>query len=179
MTSSAQADPALVSLRTALQAMLAHPFGLLRDWNWKAAAISALLRAGIFLAVNLRAGTGSAIKAMLVEAAYATVAAGLAGAVTQRLRHAEPRRQTAAIVWLALPSLLLLAQLLLHHAMGTPRLRSSMLASFLFAAFASGFNWFAMARGAFVTGEHRSFGKDLLLVPKLLAQFILWPMRRR
>lgn len=110
---------------------------------------------------------------MLVEAAYATVAAGLAGAITQRLRHAEPRGSTALVVWLAIPLLMLMMQAAVHHAMGTPRLRSSMLASFVFAAFATGFNWFAMSRGAFVTGEGRSFGRDLMLLPKLVGQFFL------
>ena len=137
------------------------------------AAISALIRAGIFFAANLRAGSGRAVKAMLVEAAFATVAAGLAGAVTQRLRHAEPRWCTALVVWITLPVSMLLAQAGVHHAMGTPRLRGSMIASFVFAAFATGFNWFAMSRGAFVTGEGRSFGRDLLLLPKLIKQFVL------
>ena len=61
--------------------------------------------------------------------------------------------------------------------MGTPRLRTSIIASFVFAALASGFNWFAMSRGAFVTGEGRSFTKDLLLVPKLLLGFLTAPFR--
>ena len=62
--------------------------------------------------------------------------------------------------------------------MGTPKLRGSLAASFVFAALASGFNWFAMSRGAFVTGEGRSFARDLMLVPKLLVQFLAWPFRQ-
>lgn len=49
---------------------------------------------------------------------------------------------------------------------------SSMVATFVFAAVATGFNWFAMSRGAFVTGEGRSFRRDLLLLPKLVVQFV-------
>ena len=162
-----------VPLGVALRRMLRHPLQLLWEWNWKAAAISAMLRAGIFFATNLHAGHAAALKAMLVEAAYATVAAGLAGAVTQRLRHAEPRGRTALVVWLAIPLLMLTMQAVVHSAMGTPRLRRSMLASFVFAALATGFNWFAMSRGAFVTGEGRSFTRDLLLLPKLVGQFLL------
>ena len=84
-----------VPLRTALADVLLRPALLLRKWNWKAAALSAMLRAAMFLLINLRAGSGRAVRAMLVEAGYATVAAGFAGAVTQRLRHAVPRRATA------------------------------------------------------------------------------------
>ena len=152
--------------------MLRHPLTLLRDWNWKAAVFSAMLRGVLFFLTNLHAGRARAGKAMLVELVYATVAAGLAGAVTQRLRHAIHRAATAAVIWLAIPALMLAAQAAVHHAMGTPRLRASLRASFIFAAFATGFNWFAMSRGAFVTGEGRSFARDLLLVPKLLLQFV-------
>ena len=160
-----------VPLRNVLHAMLRHPLTLLRDWNWKAGLFSAMLRGALFFLTNLHAGRARAGKAMLVELVYATIAAGLAGAVTQRLRHAVPRAATAAVVWLAIPAVLLAVQAFVHHAMGTPRLRASLLASFVFAAFATGFNWFAMSRGAFVTGEGRSFTRDLLLVPRLLLQF--------
>lgn len=162
-----------VPLRDALHAMLRHPLTLLRDWNWKAALFSAMLRGVLFFFTNLHAGRARAEKAMLVELVYATIAAGLAGAVTQRLRHAVPRAPTAVVVWLAIPTIMLAAQAAVHGAMRTPRLRASLLASFVFAAFATGFNWFAMSRGAFVTGEDSSFARDLLLVPTLLWQFVL------
>ena len=168
-----------VSLREATHTMLRRPALLVQDWNWKAAAFSALLRALMFLLINLRAGSGRAIRAMLVEAVYATVAAGFAGAVTQRVRHAVPRWATALVVWLAIPFALLAAQAAVHVAMGTPRLARSLCASFVFAAFATGFNWFAMSRGAFLTGEDRSFTRDLLLVPRLLWQFVTAPLRPR
>lgn len=168
-----------VPVRDVVEALLRRPALLLRGWNWKAAAFSALLRAILFLLINLHAGSGRAIRAMLVEAVYATIAAGFAGAATQRLRHAVPRWATALVVWLAIPTVLLLAQAAVHAAMGTPRLARSLSASFFFAAFATGFNWFAMSRGAFVTGEDRSFTRDLLMVPRLLWQFVTAPLRQR
>lgn len=161
-----------VPLRTATGEMLRRPLTLVRDWNWKAAAFSAMLRGLLFFLTNLHAGRARAGRALLVEMVYATFAAGLAGAATQRLRHAVPRAATAAVVWLALPLLMLAAQAAVHHAMGTPHLRAGLIASFVFAAFATGFNWFAMGRGAFVTGEGRSFGRDLLLAPRLILQFL-------
>lgn len=161
-----------VPLGRTLRALLQHPLVLLRDWNWKAALFSALLRGALFFLTNLHAGRASAEKAMLVELVYGTAAAGLAGAVTQRLRHAVPRRYTALMVWLAVPAVMSAIQAMVHHALRTPRLRTGLIASFLFAAFATGFNWFAMSRGAFLTGEGRSFSRDLLATPRLLWQFL-------
>ncbi len=177
MPTSGTADRPL-PLWVALHTMLRHPVSLLADWNWKAGAVSGILHGFIFFAVNLRAGSTAAIKAMLVEALYSVLTAGLAGTVTQRLRHAVPQAATAMVVWIALPVALLLGRLCVHLAMGTPKLRSSLAASFAFAAVATGFNWFAMSRGAFVTGEGRSFARDLLLVPKLIVQFVAWPLRQ-
>ena len=157
-----------ITLSAALEQMRRHPVELLRAWNWKTAALSAMIRAAIFFRVNLRAGGAAALKAMLVEAAYAIVAAGLAGAVSQRLRHAEPRRRAALVICLAIPAVLLALQALVHRVMGTPRLGRSLAASFCLAALGTGFNWFAMSRGALVTGAGRPLWRDLLLLPKLL-----------
>lgn len=167
-----------VPLAKALGDIVRQPMWLLRDWNWKAAAFSALLRAVIFLVANRHTSHHAALKASVTELVYATLAAGVAGTITQRLRYAEPERSTAFVVWFALPAVITLAQYAVHRAMGTPHLRGSLIASFVFAAFASGFNWFSMRRGAFVTGAQRSFSRDLLLVPKLIVQFLLSPLRR-
>ncbi|MFN2977073.1 hypothetical protein [Terriglobus aquaticus] len=173
LVNSARAEP----LGVALRRILRDPLLLLRGWNWKTAAFSALMRGVMFLLINLRAGQGKAVRAMVVEALYAISISGLAGALTQRLRHAEPRRLTAVVVLLFIPLLVLTGEALVHAATGTPRLARSMAGSFLFAALGSGFNWFAMSRGAFVTGEGRSFGRDLLLVPKLIWEFVTLPLR--
>ena len=149
------------------------PWVLLRTWNWKTALISALFRALIFLCTNLRAGHHKALKAMLVEALYGAVAAGLLGAVTQRLRGATPRWLTAVVVWLALPSTLLLAQFFVHKAAGTPRILASMIASFLFAALSTGFSLYAMERGTMLVGTHRTFADDARDLPQVLADFLL------
>ena len=173
MTANEPSSPSqTIRLGAALREMAHHPFGLLQDWNWKTATLSALIRAVVFFRVNLRAGHAAASRAMLVEAVYAIVAAGLAGAVLQRLRHAEPRRQTALLICLLIPFSLLAMQALVHAVMGTPRLGWSLLASFCMAALGTGFNWFAMSRGALVTGAPRSLAGDLLLLPRLIWQFV-------
>src|SRR5580698_2941414 len=87
-------------LGTALADILRRPVtNLLGVWNWKAASISVLIRATVFFTTNLRSGRGSALRASLVEAAFAIFAAGLLAAVTQRVRHAQPVWATALFVW--------------------------------------------------------------------------------
>jgi hypothetical protein len=174
MASTAQPVP----LRYALWQMVRYPLSLLADWNWKAAVFSAMIRGCIFFATNFRAGKQQAIRATLVELVYATLAAGFAGAITQRLRHAVPVRITAAVVCIGIPCMMLSLQALAHTVMRTPHMRTGVIASFLFASVATAFNWFSMSRGAFVTGEGRSFLKDLILVPRLLGQFLTAPLRR-
>ncbi|MEZ2348274.1 hypothetical protein [Terriglobus sp. RCC_193] len=161
-----------------LAEMLRHPLALLRGWNWKAASFSAILRSLFFLFANLHGTHHAAAKAMLTEFVYGTFAAGVAGAVIQRLRHTEPVRKTALVVWLVIPLVLLAAQASVHRMMGTQHVRTGLIASFIFASFASGFNWFAMRHGAFVMGERRSFAHDLLLVPGLIGQFLFTPLQR-
>jgi di/tricarboxylate transporter len=158
--------------------MVRHPLGLLADWNWKAALFSAMIRGVIFFTTNLRAGHSQAIRATVVELVYATVAAGFAGAITQRLRHAVPVRLTATVVCIAIPIMMLSLQAFAHTITGTPHMRTGLIVSFLFASIATAFNWFSMSRGAFVTGEDRSFLRDLIIVPKLLVQFVTAPLRR-
>lgn len=163
------------SLGEALGDILRHPYAtLIAAWNWKAAAVSVLLRAGVFFATNLRSGQHSAVRAMLVEAAFATAAAGLMGAATQRLRAARPVWATAFIVWLGLPALMLVAQFIWHRALGTPHLRTGLIASFCFASLASGFNLFAMRRGAMLAGTGAaSLTSDARALPRIVLDFVL------
>jgi Na+/melibiose symporter-like transporter len=159
------------------------PFtSLLSRFNWKTAAISAMLRAIMFFFSNLRAGHNLALKATLVEATYAIFTMGIFGAATERIRNARPAWLTGLIVWLAIPATLLFVQYHVHRFFGTPCLRTSMIASFCFAALGTGFNWFAMRRGAFLVGDpmvggphaagrNRSFAEDLRALPRLIWDF--------
>jgi len=177
------------SLSAALLDLLRHPFtALVAEFNWKTAAISALLRAAMFFCTNLRAGHRLALRATLVEAVFAILAMGLFGTITQRIRNARPAWLTGLAVWLILPSLMLTVQFFVHRAFGTPRLLVSMIASFCFAALGTGFTWFAMRRGALLVGDQssdsqlasgkpeatsrRTFAADLRTILPLVWEFI-------
>jgi hypothetical protein len=172
------------NLGEALRDLLRKPVtSLVAGFNWKTAAISALLRAIMFFFTNLKAGHALALKATLVEGLYAVITMGVFGAATERIRHARPAWLTGLVVWLAIPAMLLCVQYRVHRFFGTPELRRSMIASFCFAALGTGFNWFAMRRGAFLVGDplvggphgggrKQTFVDDLRALPILLWEFV-------
>jgi len=164
-----------INLGAALREIARNPLAtLVTHWNWKSAAISAMLRAAMFFATNHRAGNHSAVRAMLAEAVFAIVAAGLMGAATQRLCAAQPVWATALVVWLGLPTLMVAAQFAWHRALGTPHLRTGLIVSFCFAALSTGFNWFAMRRGTMLAGAQGvSFAGDLRALPVVILDFVL------
>jgi hypothetical protein len=147
---------------------------LVPPWSWKAAALSALLRGITFFVGNLRSGHQPALQAMTVEAVFAIFTAGLIGAVSQRLRASQPVWQTAAIVCLGLPALMVVAQLGVHRAAHTPQVGAGVLASFCFAATSSAFSWYAMRHGALLGGtDSTSLVHDIRSLPGITLNFAL------
>jgi hypothetical protein len=155
--------------------ILLHPIRtLVPMWSWKAAGMSAALRAATFFITNLRAGRHEAVRAMLVELVFAIFASGLMGAVSQRLRLAHPLWAAALVVWLAMPLTMLLAQLGVHRLAGTPHLGTGLAVSFVFAAIASSFSWYAMRNGALLGGDaSTSLMHDVRHLPKIIVDYIL------
>lgn len=152
-----------------------HPLAaIVASFNWKTAAISAILRGLMFFCTNLRSGHSLALRATLVEACFAICASGVIGAITQRIRNARPEWLRGLAIWFLLPATLLTVQFFVHRAFGTPQLKVSMIGSFCFAALGTGFNWFAMRRGALLvsSGTSRSFGADLKAIPGLVWEFV-------
>ena len=147
---------------------------LIRQWNWKSALFSSILRAFIFLFANLTAGWRAAAGAMAVEFVFRALTSGFYGSFTQAFRKAEP-------VWLAMLTLLILLPLIahsleltIHMALGTPNLTRSMIASVVVTEIATLFNLYAMRRGALVVGEEAaSVGADLRRIPGLIAGFVI------
>jgi hypothetical protein len=174
-TGTVQPDALETDLGEALRDIVLRPrTTLFAAWSWKAAAISAVIRATTFFASNLRAGSHKALRAMLVEAVFAIFAAGLLGAVSQRLRLARPVWATALVVWLGMPLLMLLAQMTVHHAAGTPHLGTGLAVSFCFASISSCFSWYAMRKGAMLGGaESTPLAHDLRKLPGIVLDFIL------
>jgi hypothetical protein len=163
-------------LSHALHDLLHHPIeNLIQGWNWKSGAISILVRSGIFFTTNLRAGGHRALRAALVEAVVAVLAAGVMGALTQRLRDARPIAATLLIVWLLMPAAMVGSEATVHHLFATPHIRTGLIVSFCLASVASGFAWFAQRRGVMLAGRaHLSIAHDLRELPAVILDFLLF-----
>lgn len=172
--------PPGLSVGRVLTLVVRHPWRYVaRRWNYKSAAMSSLIRAALFFAVNLSAGIGAAVGAMGAEFAFRFVTAGFYGALTQAFRRAEPERAATLAVVVLLPLAGHALELALHWSRGTPRLAESIMASVALTALSTAFNLFAMRRGALIIGDgSRSLAQDLTRMPSLLASFLVsWRSR--
>ena len=170
-----RSPPPSEHLTQALWQILSHPIRtLVPPWSWKAAACSAALRAATFFVTNLRSGSWIATKAMLIEAIFAVFAGGLIGAISQQLRKAKPLWATALLVWAGLPGAMLVVQFALHRMAGTPHLGGGLISSFILAALASAFSWYAMRQGAMLGGmDQTSIAHDLTALPAIVFSFVM------
>ncbi len=167
-----------MSVTDVIRGLLRDPIGLLaKRWNWKASLLSSLMRAGIFFAVNLRAGWEAATAAMLTQFVFRAVTSGYYAALTQAFRKAEPAWAAALTVTLALPALTHTAEFLVHWAQGTPRLGESLAASVAFTMLSTLFNWYAMRRGVLLVGEAsaHSLAGDFRRMPRVVLGFLAAP----
>src|SRR5271165_6802799 len=58
--------------------LLRHPFrSFIKEWNWKAAVLSCVLRVPIYIATTFKSGWHAVAVAGLVEASFTTAAAGI------------------------------------------------------------------------------------------------------
>ncbi len=159
-----------------------HPYEyLVRRWNWKAGALSAAIRGGIYFATNLGAGREAALAAMLTEFGYRTLLSGAVGSVTQALRECEPAWAAAVTALAVLPLFGHLVEVAVHSLQGTPRLGISVVASMSFTVVSTLFNLYAMRRGVLLVGARaRTLVEDLAAMPRLIVDFVtLDALRRR
>ena len=142
-------------------------------WNWKAAVLSAVYRAPIFLLTSLRAGWRVAISAMFAETAFRVVTSGFYGALTQVIRRLEPPWVSIVIILVVAPAAVQLLELMVHFFSHTPNLKTGVILSTVMTALASLFNWYSMRQGAMLTGhEARPFSADLKRFPNLVYGFL-------
>ena len=164
------------TLTRVLGTLLRHPIReLVRKWNHKSAITSSLVRALLFLAVNLSAGTGAAITASATEFALRFVTSGFYGALTQAFGQVHPARTGTIAALVILPVLGHGLEFAAHTWRGTPNLRASIVASVVLTAVSTAFTVFAMRRGVMIAGvaHARPLAEDLRQLPGLLRDFVL------
>ena len=158
-----------------VRGLIRHPVRrLVRQWNWKSALLSALIRASIFFLTNLTAGWHAALGAAAAELVLRSTTSGFYGTATEALSSAQPHWAAMAAAVIGLPFLSHSLEILVHWLRGTPNLGLSIVVSMSFTAISSAFNLYAMRRGVLIMGHgSKSLGDDLCQVPALLVSFIM------
>jgi hypothetical protein len=147
-------------------------------WNWKAAALSAVSRATLFLLANLSAGWGAAWGAFGAELAFRACTSGFYGAATQALARARPMWAAAVAAIVVIPMVSHSLEFCVHYLRGTPALGRSIALSVAFTILSTLFHLFAMRRGVLVVGaDAPPITDDLRRMPRLILEFVVWPFR--
>jgi len=164
-------------LAVVLRRLLQNPYAaFVRSWNWKAAALSVILRAPVYVATTIHHGWRRATLEAFVEGGFSACASGVYGAFTQAVRDAEPQSAVACLLVVVLPAITLTLDSLLHWAIGTPNLHAGITASFVVSVLSSLFTWYSMRRGTLLVGsEGESFWSDLARLPLLILRFLAEP----
>jgi len=115
---------------------------------------------------------------MMREFCFRSIASGFYGGITESFRSAKPRWVATLVVIVTMPFLNHSAEFLLHWLLGTPNLKTSMIASVGFTILSIGFNLYAMRREVLTTQRNcRSLGEDLKMIPGLLISYCVAMIR--
>lgn len=163
------------TLSGAVAAVARHPLHwLVRHWNWKAAVVSAVLRASIFFSVNLTVSWTAATGAAITELLYRAPMVGTLASLSQAFRRVEPAWKASLAIVLVLPALGHAIEFTVHSLRGTPRLYESVGASVGFSAFSCVLSYWLHRRGVLITGHgSRPFRTDLIELPGEILDLLL------
>ena len=165
--------------------LLRHPVrSMVLRWNWKAAVLSSLLRAPIFLAAYLvqKQGVADAVSVTIALAVFRVIFGGVNGAIIQAYRNVKPAWHavlTVPVVLAAFSHVIEFAVLTVYDAMtGTHGKTKAIVVSVIVSIISAVFNLFAMRRGALIVRDEsmQSFWRDLIRMPWLVFEFISFPL---
>jgi hypothetical protein len=163
--------------------LLKHPWrGMILRWNWKAATLSALLRASIYLTAYFKHGMAEAIGVTLVLSIFRFLFGGVNGAIIQSYRRVQPAWHAVLTVPLLLAALSHLIEFVVltgyDQVFGTVGKKNAILISVVVSIISAIFNLFAMRRGALIVRDEsmQSFWRDLIRMPWLIFEFISFPL---
>jgi hypothetical protein len=177
--------PASTKLFDITSYLLKHPLrAMVYRWNWKAAVLSSILRAPIFLAAYLfqKQGIADAISVTVALAVFRIIFGGVNGAIIQAYRNVKPAWHavlTIPVVLAAFSHLIEFAVLTVYDAMtGTHGKTKAIVVSVIVSIISAVFNLFAMRRGALIVRDEsmQSFWRDLIRMPWLIFEFISFPL---
>jgi hypothetical protein len=183
------ADAELVKPRESLSSVFAyvirHPLEtMILRWNWKAAVLSALLRAPIFFFAYLfkKDGLKLAIGAALAQSAFRLAFGGINGAIIQSFSKVEPPWHAVLTVPIVLATfshlMEFVVQTLYDHQTGAAGRGKAIAISVFVSAVSAVFNLFAMRRGALLVKDEsrQSLWRDLVRMPWIIFEFLSFPL---
>lgn len=165
--------------------LLRHPFTtMVLRWNWKAAVLSALLRAPIFFAAYAfkKEGIAIALGAMIAQMFFRVVFGGVNGSIIQAFSKVEPAWHavlTVPIILAAFSHLMeYVVQTIYDNYTGVHGKGKAIAVSVLISAISAIFNLFAMRRGALLVKDEseQPLWRDLKRMPWLAFEFISFPL---
>jgi hypothetical protein len=150
----------------------------LTHWNWKAALITAIFRAGACMAALWHSPLYAREHFGAVEACYVLLTAGIFSAWQQQALGVKPRRLAWAVTVLAIPLGSLAADSALHLWLDNGNMRALGIGALFATVFSAMFHWHVMQNGALLVGENsNSFTDDMKRMPRLVASFVWNPIR--
>lgn len=168
-----------------LRYLLRHPIEtVVWRWNWKAAVLSALLRAPIFFFTYLfkKDGLKLAVGAAIAQSVFRFVFGGVNGAIIQSFSKVEPPWHAVLTVPIMLAVFSHLVefgvQTVYDNQTGVTGKGKAITISIIVSAISAVFNLFAMRRGALLVKDEseQSLWFDLKRMPWLALEFISFPL---
>jgi hypothetical protein len=167
------------------QYVVRHPMrSMILRWNWKAAALSAILRASIYLGTYffLKRGMAEAIGVTLSLSVFRFLFGGVNGAIIQAFRRVQPAWHAVLTVPILLAAFSHVIEFIVltgyDAVFGTHGKTKAILASVVVSIISAIFNLFAMRRGVLIVKDEtrQSFWRDLVRMPWLIFEFISFPL---
>lgn len=168
------------TISEALSNVWNDPGLFIKNWNYKGAVLSGVLRAPIFLVTYLagRESIKLALGAAFVQFLFRFMFAGIAGTLIQSFRRVEPAWKALLAIMLVLPVISHLfefaIQTIFAYATSTQHhTDEAILRSITVSIMSALFTLFAMRRSVMIVGDEdsRSLLHDLSQLPLLIFQF--------
>lgn len=176
----APAVPETHTISEALRNVWGDPAQFIKNWNYKGAVLSGVVRAPIFLFTYLagRESLKVAIGAASLQFLFRFAFAGVGGTLIQGFRKVEPAWKALAAIMLILPFIShifeFIIQFLFAYFTGTQdHTDEAILRSITFSIISALFTLFAMRRNVMIVGdeESKSLLHDVARLPVLAFEF--------
>jgi hypothetical protein len=176
-----------ISVGDVFRNVLHHPAQLVTRWNWKSVLLAVIVRGSFYFTVY-KASRESwlvTMTAVLVEAFFRFLTAGVAGALVQSFRKARPIWAANLIVSIVLPTFSHVVEFAAHYvqekyyydvfaASQNSGRQKTFAISVLFSVVSVLFNLYLMRNGVLLVGagtETKSLWADLKRIPKHASEF--------